>query len=298
MKFVSFLRPDVVVVVVLGISERAILPSAAAEDNLFRINCISHINLTKALIPYAFQPLEAPKIPKASISWKKIPSTDFRETARTVGEFVRSASIVGFQRSSDFVFGTSIGRTIRCWFTGDSIDYNRTFHIVNTASIYVRTPAPGSAAYSAAKTALTAYCDVLQVECRGMADEGKHRTKVAVTNVLPGEIETSLLMNCVLSNGQPAKDSTNSMNTGKEISSKRCAELIIRATVNELNECWICRQPRLTHVYAQYYLPWIWRYYSFRFLQLSDYNKIVEYNEKCDNVSSKTNDQRPDKKND
>lgn len=262
-------------------SEFAILPDSSVDENTFVLNCLSPIHITKALIPYAFQPLESPTPPKPKMAFpnfQKLESRDLKSVARSVGGLVRSVSAVGLERGTDVVSKMTFARKLRRLIWGDAIEYTRTFNIVNISSVAARVNMPGRAAYSAAKSAFMMYCDVLKMEARGLAQEGKHKSKIAITNCL--QVGTPLLQKDASSGMKGGVPTGKAIwNTGTQISPARSAELILRATVNQLSECWILPQPDITYTYASYYTPWLWKYYSARFLELPAHDAVVNYKE-------------------
>ncbi|GAV58060.1 adh_short domain-containing protein [Cephalotus follicularis] len=112
-------------------------------------------------------------------------------------------------------------------------------HFVVMSSAAGKTPAPGQAVYSASKYALNGYFHTLR-------SEQLYQRGIKVTVVCPGPIETL--------NGS---GETSGGNSGKRVSSERCAELTIIAATHGLKEVWISYQPVLAVMYLVQYMPTI-----------------------------------------
>nr|AFK41837.1 unknown [Lotus japonicus] len=109
-------------------------------------------------------------------------------------------------------------------------------HFVVMSSAAGKTPAPGSAVYSASKYALNGYFHSLRSElCR---------KGIQVTVVCPGPIETS-------------NNAGSNVPSERRVSSEKCAELTIIAATHGLKEVWISNQPVLVVMYLVQYMPTI-----------------------------------------
>lgn len=258
------------------------------DEELLNVNFLAPVHLTKALLPFALKRVRIPSTTTEQIATCDTPVRKRKNFDRMstldiyalVEPFIPSKTGAPevVQQSNAITGGTNITLPARisAFLWGRSIRADKTFHVVNTASMAARVGYPGKAAYSAAKAALVMYFNVLKMEVDGHAFLGDHATEVIVTNCLPGDVATAVLKNTLLTDGNPAEDDGDEMSTG--LNSQRCAELMLRAASNGLSECWISKQPGLVQIYASYYTPWIWKYLFYRFQEIRSFLKVLKYN--------------------
>ncbi|ESO02714.1 hypothetical protein HELRODRAFT_65082 [Helobdella robusta] len=111
-------------------------------------------------------------------------------------------------------------------------------HIVVTSSLAGKFGLPYSASYCLSKWAINGWHESLYCEMK--------QHNIDVTIVCPGPIDTKCEDNCI---------SNSFKKSVKKMTSSRCAELMLVAIVNKLQEVWIARQPFLFFTYLNQFLP-------------------------------------------
>lgn len=87
---------------------------------------------------------------------------------------------------------------------------------------------------------------------------------ISFISICPGPVDTPFLHNIFTEKlTKSTKDTHPTRAGGDRVSAERCAELIMVAMVNKLDEVWIAKHPILLFVYATQYFPnlakwWDW----------------------------------------
>jgi short-subunit dehydrogenase len=121
----------------------------------------------------------------------------------------------------------------------------RTGHFVNITSACGKFGVPLRTAYCGAKHAMLGYFNALRLE---EAPSG-----ICVTNICPGFVRTNISINAIGSDGKPTGNMDPVIETGMD--PDRCAELILVATYNKLDESWIGGKRELLALYVNQYFP-------------------------------------------
>lgn len=135
---------------------------------------------------------------------------------------------------------------VRDWYNNQ-----RKGHIVVTSSIAGKQSAPMNSTYCATKHSLHGFYESLRVE--------GFRKGLSISMICPGPVTSSIL--------ERAFTGTLGTEVGPRppakipfMTGKRCAELMVVAIVNKLDESWICVQPLLPFLYISQYMPSIGRW--------------------------------------
>ncbi|KAK6590818.1 dehydrogenase reductase (SDR family) member [Cryptosporidium xiaoi] len=141
-------------------------------------------------------------------------------------------------------------------------------HIINTLSIQAYIPLPGRCSYGASKRANLSFFQSLRMELEGINWDDYLSTEISknemesknifsvspeilITNVYPGHVKTEFDVRNIMYDGS----SNGGVSNMKGMSSRECAELMIKATTNKLKEVWIARGSELIFTYISYYSP-------------------------------------------
>ncbi|CAG0888549.1 unnamed protein product, partial [Darwinula stevensoni] len=117
--------------------------------------------------------------------------------------------------------------------------------VVITSSVMGKFAAPYSCSYAASKHALHGYFETLRAE---QALSGVH-----VTLLCPGPVLTNAAQESFTDT--PGQKVGKPWGQGGRMTSERCADLIMVAIVNHIDEAWISQQPVLTICYLAQYFP-------------------------------------------
>lgn len=122
--------------------------------------------------------------------------------------------------------------------------------IVVISSVAGKLPAPVSGSYAASKHAVQGFFDTLRIE---VAPYG-----IGVTCVCPGPVVSEGVNNAITANNERVGAKAH-VNQGK-MPTERCARLVVCATSQHLEECWISPQPILFFTYVSQYCPGLARW--------------------------------------
>jgi short-subunit dehydrogenase len=117
--------------------------------------------------------------------------------------------------------------------------------------------------YSAAKFALTGLLETLREEIHGSG--------VKITTIIPGGVQSSIFISSLLNDGRKFADKNPEfVKLSKEqpspqcITADRCADLILIAASNQLEEAWMSKLALLASLYLRQYCPSLYVYLSHR----------------------------------
>lgn len=163
------------------------------------------------------------------------------------------------------VFGTINLSKICCRYW---LQTNQKGHIVVNSSTSAILKNPWASSYAASKAALNTYMESMRKEYRNK--------NIKLSIVCPGPVDTEIFNNSYTRKigTKVERDFVNDSKSAGVFnftSSTRCAELFVVAIANEVNECWICKQPILVFTFINTYL---------HFLTASIWNQFLEKHEK------------------
>jgi dehydrogenase/reductase SDR family protein 7 len=124
-------------------------------------------------------------------------------------------------------------------------------YITVTSSIAGKQGTPVSAAYAASKHALHGYFESLRVE--------SFRKGLKISMMCPGPVKTDIMFNAYTERAD-AKTGVIDTKGFPMMTSDRCAELMVTAMANGIDESWQCVQPILIFVYMAQYWPSVARW--------------------------------------
>ncbi|XP_076445464.1 dehydrogenase/reductase SDR family member 7-like [Babylonia areolata] len=128
-------------------------------------------------------------------------------------------------------------------------------HIAVISSLVGRMGAPGLGSYAASKHALHGSFDTLRMEV--------YDSNIHVTMLCPGPVFSNALKFAFT--GTPGEElGVVNQPTENRMATDRCAQLSAVALANRLDEAWISRQPELSYLYINQYLPALSRWAAVR----------------------------------
>lgn len=132
-------------------------------------------------------------------------------------------------------------------------------HIVAISSFSGKVGTSFNTSYTASKFALFGMLEGLKYEL--------YKDNIHVTVVCPGAVDTELFDNLLMKDGVTVRETPGAETLLDPVkwvvmSPLRCAELILIAVSNQLEEVWIGKQPFLGFVYLRQYFPSIYGFIS------------------------------------
>ncbi|XP_059159594.1 dehydrogenase/reductase SDR family member 7-like [Physella acuta] len=129
-------------------------------------------------------------------------------------------------------------------------------HIVAISSIAGKLAIPHSRSYNGSKAAIQAYYECLRSEMK--------ENNINVTVVCPGPVFSNLFK--FAATGKYHQMLGREMSkTEKRMTTDKCAQYIVSATVNQLYEAWVSQHPWLVLLYFQQYFPDFTRWLLLKF---------------------------------